>query len=210
MGSTRADVLVTSWQVPTLETERLRLRPWRATDAEEYARIIGDPEVMRHVGAGLRYRARLRCLAHFPVLAEIDARRTIGHLTGHWERYGFGEWAVEEKASSALIGQIGLVHLLDWTADSSNVEVGWLLARHTWGRGLATEGGKASLAYAFEQVGLERVVSVARRANERSERVMQRLGLSLAGRTHWKGSEVVWYAIDREQWTRSRADAGAE
>lgn len=201
---------MTSRQVPRLETERLWLRPWNAVDAEAYARIIGDPEVMRHVGAGLRYHARRRCAALVPLLAEMEARRAIRELTDHWETYGFGEWAVEEKASGSLVGQIGLVYLPDWTADPTNVEVGWLLARNAWGRGFATEGGRASLAYAFEQLGMERIVSVARRANERSERVMQRLGLSLAGRIDWKGGEVVWYAIDRKQWDRSRTAAGGE
>jgi RimJ/RimL family protein N-acetyltransferase len=193
--------------VPTLETERLWLRAWTAEDAGPYARIIGDAEVMRHVGAGLRYHLRRRCTALVPRLAERSAGRAIRELADHWQRYGFGEWAVEEKASGLLVGQIGLVHLPDWTADSSEVEVGWLLARNAWGRGFATEGGRASLAYAFDQLGLERVVSVARRANERSERVMQRLGLSRTGRIYWKGSEVVWYAIDREQWRRLQAGA---
>jgi RimJ/RimL family protein N-acetyltransferase len=195
--------------VPSLETPRLWLRPWHAADAGPYARIIGDPEVMRHVGAGLRYHARRRCAALVPLLAEVEARRAIRSLGDHWETHGFGEWAVEEKASGALVGQIGLVHLPDWTADSTDVEVGWLLARDAWGRGFATEGGRASLAYAFDRLGMERVVSVARRSNHRSERVMQRLGLSPAGRIRWKGSEVVWYGIDREQWRlRPGTDVG--
>ena len=210
MGPTRPDVGVTPRHAPRLETERLWLRPWDAADTEAYARIIGDPEVMRHVGAGRRYHARRRCAALFPLIAKADARRAIRGLTIHWETYGFGEWAVEEKASGKLVGQIGLVYLADWTADPTSVEVGWLLARDAWGQGFATEGGRASLAYGFEQLGIERIVSIARRANERSERVMQRLGLSLAGRIYWKGSEVIWYGIDREQWNRSRTTAGGD
>jgi RimJ/RimL family protein N-acetyltransferase len=192
-------------EVPRLETERLWLRPWTPADTDAYARILGDPVVMRHVGAGLRYHLGRRCNALFPPLAERRAARAIGELIDHWQTHGFGEWAVVEKESGLLVGQIGLVHLPDWTADPADVEVGWLLARHAWGRGFATEGGRASLAYAFDQLGMERIVSVARRMNERSERVMQRLGLTPGGRIRWKGGEVVWYAIDRDQWQRGRA-----
>jgi RimJ/RimL family protein N-acetyltransferase len=190
-----------SAEVPTLETDRLWLRPWSLTDADEYARILADPEVMRYMGSGLRYGAKRRIVSLVGV-SGARARRTIGLLADHWRRHGFGAWAVEEKASGALIGQIGLVHHPDWIADPAKVEIGWMLALDAWGRGFATEGARASLAYAFEQLRMERIISISKPANRRSERVMQRLGLSFAGRTYWKDHEVIWYAIDRDTWER--------
>jgi RimJ/RimL family protein N-acetyltransferase len=186
-------------------TERLVLRAWEERDLRSYARIVGDPDVMCYLGSGLLFRVRNRLTAVLPFVAEVEARRRIGGLRGHWKRWGFGEWAVEEAATGTLVGQIGLVAQPDWTADPANVEVGWTLARSAWGQGYATEGGRAALGFAFEELGLERIVSIARVENERSQRVMQRLGMWHGGAARWRGSNVVWYAIDRSTWERRSA-----
>lgn len=186
--------------MPRLETARLRLRPWSKGDVPEYARILRDPEVMRYLGSGFRYRVKRGAASAVASVSDLEARRAIRKLTTHWSRCGFGEWAVEEKATGQLIGQVGLHHHPDWVADTADVEVGWLLARRAWGQGFATEGGRASIAYAFDRLALERLVSIAFLPNERSQRVMERLGLARIGETHWKGSDVVWYAIDRVAW----------
>jgi RimJ/RimL family protein N-acetyltransferase len=189
---------------PVLETERLVLRPWRAADSADYARILADPQVMRFLGAGWRFRAKRAAASLLAVVSDAEGRRAIERLLDHWEQHGFGEWAVEEKEHGALIGEIGLTYHPDWKADPTQVEIGWLLARSAWGRGLATEGGRAALAYAFDHVGMERVISIARVGNTRSERVMLRLGLSFVGTAFWKGGDVVWYAIDRTVWAEQR------
>jgi RimJ/RimL family protein N-acetyltransferase len=186
--------------VPRLETDRLLLRSWSDDDTAAYARIVGDAEVMRYMGSGLRYRIMRAAVTRIGLLARIEARRRIVHLVDHWRRWGYGEWAIEEKRGGAMVGQVGLVHHADWSADEANVEVGWMLARPLWGRGFASEGARAALAYAFDRLDLKRVVSITRPQNHRSQRVMERAGLSFAGRTIWKGEEVVWYAIDRAAW----------
>jgi RimJ/RimL family protein N-acetyltransferase len=189
---------------PLLETPRLLLRPWREDDVADYVRIIGDPEVMRHMGSGLGYRMKRAAGSFLGLVTAFEARRRIAHLIEHWNTWGYGEWAVEEKASAALVGQVGLVRLADWLADPAQVEVGWMLAHRAWGRGFATEAARASLAYAFEELGMARIVSITRPANRRSERVMARIGLSFGGRINWKGAEVIWYVIDRATWERTR------
>jgi RimJ/RimL family protein N-acetyltransferase len=188
--------------VPQLETARLRLRGWREEDVADYRLIIGDPEVMRYLGAGVRYRLKRAAASVLGLLSDVEARRGVARLIEHWRVWGYGEWAVEEKASGALIGQVGLVHHGDWRADQAKVDIGWMLARRAWGRGLATEAARASLAYAFEELGMQRIVSIARPPNRRSERVMKRIGLAFVGRTYWKGGDVFWYAIDRAAWER--------
>ncbi len=188
--------------IPRIETDRLWLRPWDGSDTTDYARIVQDPEVMRYMGCGLRFRAKRAASFVLALISEFESRRAIRQFTRHWQECAFGEWAVEEKASGKLIGQIGLRHHPDWIADTAKVEIGWLLARHAWGHGFATEGAKASLAFAFEHVRLKRIVSITRSDNLRSRHVMRRIGLSPVGTTHWKGCEMVWSAMDRTTWER--------
>ena len=185
-------------EVPRLCTARLVLRGWREDDVPAYQRIVGDREVMRYMGSGLRWSAKRAAAGLIARGSDLEGRRSVRHLAGHWQRNGFGEWAVEERSTGELVGRLGLVYHADWVADESRVELGWLLARRAWGKGYATEGGRAGLDYAFGRLEMARLISIALVANRRSRRVMEKLGLSLQGRTHWKGSDVVWYAIDRE------------
>jgi RimJ/RimL family protein N-acetyltransferase len=164
--------------------------------------ILRDPEVLRQIGSGPLYRAKRAAASMIARVSDLEARRTIAGLRRHWTRHGFGEWAVEEKASGTLIGKIGLVHHPDWRLGPSQVEIGWTLVRPAWGRGLATEGASAALDDAFRRLGLECVVSIARRDNRRSQRVMEKLGMRRQGEARWRGSDMVWYALDRGAWLR--------
>jgi len=186
--------------VPIIETARLRMRPWRADDAAIYRSLARDDEVMRYIGSGARYWLKRTVGRVVGRVSNVEARRAVAARRRHWEEHGFGEWAVEEKDSGHFVGQVGLVHHPDWHADPAKVEVGWLLVREAWGKGYATEAGAASLAHAFGPLGLDRLVSIAVVGNERSERVMERLGFTRQGTTRWLGSNVVWYALDRDRW----------
>lgn len=194
-------------RVATIETDRLLLRPWSERDVDAYAEIIGDPEVLRYLGSGRRYRLKRLAAALVARFSKVEARRAIRALNAHWARHGYGEWAVEEKATGRLIGKVGLHYHGDWVAEPAKTEVGWLFAQDAWGRGYATEGAAASLAHAFNRLELDRLVSIALSGNEPSMRVMERIGLARAGETHWRGSDVVWYAIDRDGWERTRDGA---
>lgn len=162
----------------SLETERLRLRQFCEADLDAYAAIVADPETMTFI-SGPRDRAR----------AWMD----IAWCLGHWTLRGYGLWAAEEKASGALIGRIGLLFPEGWP----DLEVGWLVARSQWGRGLATEGGRASLAYAFETLGADHVVSLIRPGNVASIRVAEKLGERLEGRSDVLGDEALVYGVSR-------------
>ena len=190
--------------VPTLETARLRLRPWRDDDVALYRGIARDDEVMRYIGSGLRYRAKRVAAGVVGRVSDVESRRAVAARRRHWEVCGFGEWAVEERDSGLFVGQVGLVHHTNWHADPANVEVGWMLVRDAWGKGYATEAGAASVDHAFGSLGLERLVSIAVVGNHRSERVMERLGFLPEGHTRWLGSDVVWYALERERWEGAR------
>ncbi len=118
----------------------------------------------------------------------------------HWEERSFGLWAVEEKASGAFIGFIGLLDHGDWPEGEHKTEVGWRLDRSCWGRGLATEGALASLRYGFEKLRLERIISITLPQNLASQQVMETCRLALQGEVRWRGYEVVWYSIERWDW----------
>ncbi len=168
-----------------IETDRLLLRQWREEDLGAYTRICADLEVMRYMGGP---RTRQRC------------EEQIAWFVQHWEERGFGQWAVEEKATGAFIGRIGLLYHKDWPEGEHKTEVGWLLERSFWGRGLATEGARVIVRHGFEKLELERIISIIHPENTASRRVAEKAGLTYQGETCWRGLDVIWYAIDRPDW----------
>jgi RimJ/RimL family protein N-acetyltransferase len=185
---------------PRLETPRLLLRSFEEDDVEGWARIMRDPEVMRYMGDGARYRVKRAAAGVLARFTDLEARGAVSTLIGHWAKFGFGEWALEERETGALIGKVGLIYQANWEAEPTRIEIGWTLAPAAWGQGYATEGARMAMMYAFEELGIERVISICRVDHHRSESVMRRLNMSLQGRTRWKGGNSLWYAADRETW----------
>jgi len=129
----------------------------------------------------------------------------LARWRGHWEAHGYGVWAVEEQAAPGrLIGRIGLSHHRLWPQD---VEVGWALEPGMWGRGYATEGGRAALDHAFAAQGLELVVSIVHPENAASIAVMTRLGIEPWRSVWWPDGEIELEvrAIERGKWAQSHA-----
>ena len=148
------------------ETERLRLERWdHDAHGAGLARINADPEVTRYVGGGIVPRA---------VSDEMSRR-----LAAHWDIYGHGLWAAIVKDSGAMIGFVGLSHPLWWPEMVDRVEVGWRLARESWGHGYATEGAREAVRLGFSQLGLREIVSFVHPENERSLAVTRRLGMEV-------------------------------
>jgi RimJ/RimL family protein N-acetyltransferase len=152
--------------VTVVETERLLLRRWRPEDAEPFAAINADPLVTRYVGGPLTREASDALLA-----------RSVAF----WESHGYGRAAVEDKATGELLGFCGLG---GHPATAGETEIGWRLASHVWGRGLATEAATAMRDLAFSRWGLARLVSVAVPENPASLGVMRNIGM-----THWRDVE---------------------
>jgi RimJ/RimL family protein N-acetyltransferase len=148
---------------PTLMTERLVLRPWRAADLEPMAALNGDPETMRY----------------FPsVLDREQSDAFVGRMAQSFATTGIGMWAIEAPEVAPCIGATGLLHVGFTAPFTPAVEVGWRLARPFWGMGYATEAGCASVHYGFETLGLDAIVSFTAAANRPSQAVMSRLGMS--------------------------------
>ena len=146
-GARRAGILrVVSEAV--VETERLRLRPWRpAEDLLALAALNADAEVMRWVAPNRPLRPD-------------ESAALLRRIVDHWREHGYGLWAVEPRAGGDCIGFAGLAIPSFLPAVLPAVEVGWRLAPAWWGRGLATEAAEASVAYGFETLGLRSVVSI--------------------------------------------------
>jgi RimJ/RimL family protein N-acetyltransferase len=152
--------------VPELETERLLLRGFTDADLDGWAAICADPEVMRWVGDPLG-------------MSRERAWRDIAYMAGHWELRSFGQWAVFEREGGALVGRTGLIRPEGWPG----LEVGWLMARASWGRGYAPEAAAAAIEWGRDAIGLEHVISLIEDHNKASQRVAEKLGMGEEGRT---------------------------
>jgi RimJ/RimL family protein N-acetyltransferase len=165
--------------IPTLETERLRLRAFRLSDFDDYAEMCGDPEVARHL------------MTRF---SREQSWRHLAFLIGHWALRGYGMWAVEQRETGAFLGRIGFADPDGWPG----CELAWTLARRWWGHGYATEGARAALDYAFTALDKDRVISLIRPENHASIRVAERLGESLQGHAGVADQEYLVYGLGRE------------
>lgn len=145
-----------------LRTERLLLRRWRDADRAPFAELNADPVVMEH-------------FYEQPDRAASDD--LVDRIEAHFDREGWGLWALEVE-DGRFAGFVGLWPTPPHLAFSPAVEVGWRLARHAWGRGVATEAARAALADGWERVGLDEVVSMTTTTNLRSQAVMRKLGMT--------------------------------
>jgi RimJ/RimL family protein N-acetyltransferase len=150
---------------PTIETARLILRPFREDDLGDYTAMMQTPEV--------------RASLHLPDdYGREQAWQGIVSWLGQWQLRGTGQWAAEEKASGRLIGRVGS----HWPerADWPGIEIGWSLHPDHWGKGYATEGGRATIEHVFAHHDVDAVFSVILPENTASQAVARRLGFELA------------------------------
>jgi RimJ/RimL family protein N-acetyltransferase len=153
---------------------------WRAEDAGPLAEIYEQPEYLE-------------------TMPPADAVEQIARWRRRWAEDGFGHWAACELETGLLIGRIGLLRHDDWPLVDRPVEVGWVLHRDFWGRGLATEGARASVdVWRRHLPGDDTLYSFTIPRNARSRAVMERLGMTYGGSTIWRDLEHVWYFLRRE------------
>jgi RimJ/RimL family protein N-acetyltransferase len=163
--------------VTVLETERLTLRRFRPEeDALAFDRWSADEDFQRFLG---------------PPRPGVEL---IARHEAHWEERGFGLLAVEWKETGEIIGRTGPQYHRAWLHDP---EVGWSIDPAWWGRGIATEAGRASIDWAFDELGFERVVSITTEENVASRRVMEKLGFSLLTTFPWERWDLWIHVLDR-------------
>ncbi len=148
---------------PTIDTPRLRLRPWRASDREGWVAMSADPRVMEF----------------FPrTLDRTEALEQVDRFAKRLHDDGYGFWALEIANGAPFAGIIALIDVPSDLPFAPALEVGWRLAPEAWGNGYATEGARALLDFAFATLGREEVVSMTAASNVRSRRVMVKLGMT--------------------------------
>lgn len=146
-----------------IQTARLILRGWEPRDAEPFAAMSADPEVMAHLNGTVDRAASDAAIARF----QADQAA-----------HGCCFWAVERKADGTLIGFCGLRrggHA--GTPVPDELEIGWRLARAAWGQGFAREAAEASLAWGWDNTAADRIAAWTVPANTASWGLMVRIGM---------------------------------
>jgi RimJ/RimL family protein N-acetyltransferase len=141
----------------SLHTSRLLLRGWCDEDIAPFVEMSADPHVMEYL----------------PPAEEA----WVARARAHWDEHGFGQWVVEIPGAASFIGVVGLSMISYEAHFTPAVDVAWRLAPAYWGRGYATEAARAALDYGFDELGLDEIVALTVPANQRSRRVMERLGM---------------------------------
>jgi RimJ/RimL family protein N-acetyltransferase len=150
-------------QAVTLRTRRALLRPWHDADLEPFAALCANPAVMRWFPSALTREQ-----------SDAFAERIRAFFAAN----GWGLWAVELPGTAPFAGFVGLIRQ-DFPAHfTPAVEVGWRLDPRWWGRGLAPEAARAAVAFGFDELRLDEVVSMTVPGNRASRRVMEKLGMS--------------------------------
>lgn len=167
--------------LPELRTERLSLRPLVRDDIDVLVGMYGDPEVMRHIRDG-------------SVADEAIRRASLEESMSKQYPPGLGVWgAVTRDRKDDLLGWVCLVPL----PDTDLIEIGWRFRREAWGYGYATEAASELLRYGFETLGLGEIVAVLKPDNERSVRVVEKLGMTAAGMRRAYGEDLAFFRLKR-------------
>lgn len=186
---------------PQVESDRLLLRRWRESDLEPFAAMNADPEVMEY----------------FPTLLDRARSDALADMADRgFDEDGYGLWAVQVKGGPDFVGFVGLRSLLHDELSFGDAEVGWRLAREAWGKGYATEAARASLDFGFAERRLEEIVSFTSVRNERSRRVMERLGMRRDPSEDFDHPRIepghvlrrhVLYRLSRREWLGGQASS---
>jgi RimJ/RimL family protein N-acetyltransferase len=170
-----------TFEAPVLETPRLRLRGFRASDLDAQAAAMADPAMVVHLGGS-------------PFSRE-DTWRKILASPGLWALLGYGYWVVERREDGAYLGQIGFA---DFKRDMApNIEglpeMGWIMGKAAQGQGLATEAVLSALAWADEALGKREIVAIIGHQNAPSIRVAEKGGFSLREEAVYKGEPILLF-----------------
>jgi RimJ/RimL family protein N-acetyltransferase len=145
-----------------LTTERLVLRSWRDSDIAPVTAMFADPIVMRYF-LGTR--------------DAVYSEKWVAGVRAHFDRTGFGIWAVEAPGVASFIGFAGLSTVPDTMPACPGVEIVWTLAEAYWRRGYATEAARSALADGFGRLGLDEIVAFTAAVNKPSRGVMTKIGM---------------------------------
>jgi RimJ/RimL family protein N-acetyltransferase len=173
--------MMTARLAPVLETARLILRPYQAEDLEAQAAVMGDPDVVRHLGG--------------TPFSREDTWRRVLVAPGLWVLLGYGYWAIVSREDGRYLGQLGFA---DFKRDMSPSieglpEIGWIFAPHAQGQGYATEAARAALAWADDVLRAPEIVAIIDAANVASIRVARKIGFNEEGPATYKDEPILLF-----------------
>ncbi len=143
-----------------LETSRLFLREFSILDAHNLFELNNDPEVIQYTGDKA-----------FKTKVESDI---FIKNYNHYQKYGFGRWAVIRKSDSEFLGWCGL----KFSPDVDEVDIGFRFHKRFWNQGFAAEAARSCLEYGFQKLNLTSIVGRAMNENLSSIRVLEKIGLT--------------------------------
>ncbi len=147
------------------------------------------------------------------LLSRDESDRLADRIEAHFSNYGFGLHAAELRSNATFVGFLGVAVPALEAPFMPAVEIGWRLAADFWGKGLATEGAREVARYAFENIGLDGLVSYTVPANRRSVRVMEKIGMTHDASDDFENPRLpnghpfrhhVLYRLSREAWQNNQ------
>jgi ribosomal-protein-alanine N-acetyltransferase len=158
-------------------TARLRLEPMAARHVDDLLVLYQDPAVAEWYGEWTRE----------------GIEREVARMAERWAADGVHKWMAYDRMNGECVGRGGLSRAMVDGRDC--LEVGWVLHRRFWGRGYATEIGRAGLDFAFGELGAREVVAFTEPANVRSRAVMERLNMSYSKEILIEGERFALYTL---------------
>ncbi|UFH32482.1 GNAT family N-acetyltransferase [Chryseobacterium sp. C-71] len=160
-----------------LETDRLLLREFEITDAQNFYELNLNPNVIKYTGNS--------------AFKDIDEAETFLQNYSDYQKNGFGRWAVINKSTQDFIGWCGLKY--DEKLDET--DIGFRFFEHLWNKGYATESAKACVDYGFAKLNLKTIIGRAMKENTASIKVLEKIGLQYQRDFNFDGQEGVIYSI---------------
>lgn len=165
-----------------LETKRLIIHSPELSDLDNLSVLQSDPEVMRYIGQGVR--------------TKIEVADGMQHAINHYQKHGFSLGNVYEKETGAFVGRAGLIYLA-FDDTQSDIEVGYALLAPYWNKGYATELSLALIKWGFQHLSVNHLVAVIQPKNDRSRRVLEKVGMRYIKQSLYRDIEVAFYQIDK-------------
>ena len=172
------------------ETGRLLIRPLSLDDIPALTTILSDPEVSKHTIQ--------------TIFDESSTRQFIKKCLSCYESHGYGPWALIHKESEGLIGFCGISP--EPVGELIEINLGYSLARHYWGLGLATESTRAVLTYVFGNRKFKSIIVIIEPEHSASKRVAEKTGFVNFQNENFHGKKVKIYRMTRDQWNCLKLD----
>lgn len=162
-----------------LETERAYLREMTPDDAQNAFELNSDPLVIQYTGD--------------VSFISVDEARAFLSKYDHYNKYGFGRWAVISKETNEYLGWCGL----KYTEELDEFDIGFRFHQRFWNKGFASETARACIQLGFEKFNMETIVGRAMKENHASIRVLEKCGLTFLSDYQFDDEEGVIFAINK-------------